>query len=105
MTHPRKEARRSGPQFQDKRADLAVPEIRVLSSYNKQVPIVLGINPAIVVERCRSVCGPYGKLLEDVLNQDTSLSDRVEVSILAIGIDRAICVHHRRVHAPFKAVR
>ena len=67
--------------------------------------IVLRIDPAVVVQRGRSISGANGELLEDVLNQDTSLPDGVEIAILAVGIDSAICVHHGRIDAPFKAVR
>src|SRR5262245_49186914 len=79
------------------------PDAR-LSSYNKKMPIVLGIDPSIAVDRSRSIGCANGKLLEDVLNQNTALADGVEVAVFAVGVDRTVGIHHSGVHAPLKAV-
>src|SRR5258708_11841135 len=67
--------------------------------------IVLRIDPAVVVQRGRSISGANGELLEDVLNQDTSLPNSVEVTVFTVGVDCAVGIHHGGIHAPLKAVR
>ena len=39
-----------------------------------------------------------------MLNEGASLADGVEIAVFTVGINHAICVHHRCVHAPFKTV-
>src|SRR6476646_4411987 len=78
--------------------------VRGLSSYDKKMPIILGVNSSRAVQGSGSIGRANGELLEDVLKHHASLANGVEVSIFAVGVDGAVGVHHRGVHAPLKAV-
>src|SRR5258708_113517 len=86
-------------------ADLSVPgRMPGLSSCDEEMPVVLGVNPSRAVQGRGSIGRAKGELLEDLLNQDTSLANRVKISIFAVGVDRSVRVHHGGIHAPFKSV-
>jgi len=68
------------------------------------MPIVLGVDSSFAVQRSGSVGRSNGELLEDALEHDATLSNSIEISIFAIGIDHAIGIHHGSVHAPLKTI-
>src|SRR5258708_23212426 len=85
--------------------DLAVPgRMPGLSSYDEEMPVVLGVNPSRAVQGRGSIGRAKGELLEDLLNQDTSLANPVKISIFAVGVDRSVRFHHGGIPAPFKSV-
>src|SRR5262249_16571051 len=96
------EARHAGPQLTVETR--AFPGRAGLSPYNKEMPVVLGVNPAVVVDGSWRIGCTNGQLLEDTLNLHTSLPDGVEIAVFAVGVDHAVSVYHRGIHAPLKAV-
>src|SRR5437868_393109 len=74
------------------------------SSDHEQVPVVLRVDAALLVDRERRVGRAQRLLEEDPALLHAPLADGVEPAVLAVGVDRAVAVDHRRVHAPLEAV-
>src|SRR5262249_9508138 len=78
---------------------------RVLLADHEQMPGVLAVYPAGSIDRGRGICGTQSKLLEETLLQYPTLTNRVQVPVLAVGIDHAPSINDWRVYAPFEPMR
>src|SRR6266481_123368 len=76
-----------------------------LLPYDKQVAGVLRVDLPVSSQGSGSICGAKRELLEDLLLERSSLTDRKQITIFAIGKDDSVRVNHSRVDAPFEAVR
>src|SRR6266581_3903649 len=86
------------PQFGSKTGDGSVP-------YDEEVTRVLRVDLAVAADRRRRVGRTEGQLLEDVVTQRSGRQDGVEISILAVRVNRAVAVGDEGVDAPLESHR
>src|SRR5947209_8097065 len=73
-------------------------DCELVAADDEQVSIVLRIDSAFTVQRSRRIGCTDCQLLEDLLQQAAALSDGIQIAVLAVGIDNAVGIYHRRVH-------
>src|SRR5258708_4242690 len=66
---------------------------------------VLRVEPSVRANRDGCVARADGELEEDLLLNNSALSDGVEVAVFAVRVDRSTYIDRRRVHAPLETVR
>jgi hypothetical protein len=78
-------------------------------THHKQVPVVLGVEPALHIDRERRIRRSdreIGEELEFRSGKDTTIAliEDVDVAVLALDVHVAFPVNGGRIHTPLKAI-
>src|SRR5258708_16795506 len=89
---------------------VAVANADAALTQHEQVPVILAVEPALVVDGERSVGGTNREVGEELRlgrseGVGVTLMEHIDVAILALDVDVAGAVHRWRVDAPLEAIR
>src|SRR5260370_27273895 len=89
---------------------VAVANADAALTQHEEVPVIVGVEPALVVDGERSVGGNNREVGEELRlgrseDGDVTLIEHIEVAVLTRDVDVADAVNGRRVDAPLEAIR
>src|SRR5260370_3232029 len=89
---------------------VAVANADAALTQHEEVPVILGVEPALVVDGERSVGGTNREVGEELRlgrseDGDVTLIEHIDVAVLTRDVDVADAVNGRRVDAPLEAMR